>query len=66
LAYEDFLKAVVAIVQAELASDVGRQNLDNYVDGRARSVMSDRRWKSINFWAPTVIAAAAVVVAILK
>lgn len=64
--YEDFEKAVVTIVHGELASDPARKNLDVYVDGRARTVMNDDRWKKLTFWIPTVIAAAAVVVAILK
>lgn len=64
--YEDFQKAVVAIVHAELSGDEGRKKLDTYVDGRIKSAFTDNAWKNKTFWIPTFIAAAAVVVAIIK
>ncbi|WP_157968542.1 hypothetical protein [Streptomyces geranii] len=64
--HEAFQTKVQEIGLAQFSNSDAQQKLNLYVDGRIEAKMRDKGWKSLTFWIPTIIAAAAVIVALIK
>lgn len=64
--YEDFEAAVEKIMLKALEMDSTQAKLSPWVRAEVKQELASRWWKNFSFWIPTVVAIAAVAVAILK
>lgn len=64
--YKDFREEVESISLKQLGTDTAHDALTPHIDARIEKVVTERFWKNKTFWIPTIIATAAVAVAIFK